>query len=160
MPPAPINTLTMAERDCPVSVWFAFDRIPPLSPPPKNIRAGARNTKTPTQRKNTPKKREKHNNPPKRTKTPQKTRNTPIFFFVLTRRKKRLSSKQQLLAGKPRTPATPGRIHLKSGVFWFVVYRKTARRHVASCEMDSGHWALRSLSFPGPFKSSCLVRTL
>ena len=50
--------------------------------------------------------------------------------------------------------------HLKSGVFWFVVYRKTSRRHMASCEMDSGHWALRSLSFPGPFKSSCLVRTL
>ena len=49
---------------------------------------------------------------------------------------------------------------LKSGVFWFVVYRKTARRHVASCEMDSGHWALRSLSFPGPLKASGLVRTL
>ena len=51
-------------------------------------------------------------------------------------------------------------LDLKSAVFWFVVYRKTARRHVASCEMDSGHWALRSLSSTGPFKSSCLVRTL
>ena len=26
---------------------------------------------------------------------------------------------------------------LKSGVFWFVVYRKTSPRHVESCEMDS-----------------------
>ena len=41
------------------------------------------------------------------------------------------------------------RCDLKGGVFWFVVYRKTARRHVASCEMDSGHWALRPLSLPG-----------
>ena len=42
----------------------------------------------------------------------------------------------------------------KSGVFWFVVYRTTARRHLASFEMDSGHWALRSLSFPGRVPSN------
>ena len=54
------------------------------------------------------------------------------------------------------------RCDLKSGVFLVcgVQENGTAPFGLASCEMDSGHWALRSLSLPGPFKPSCLVRTL